>query len=450
MMKCFFCFLIFSFCATILFAQESFRINHNISNASDTSLLKKKFELYSVWNNQWDNNLITNYYYNSAHQLSNECMLQYVNQISTVGVDSFEFSYYTNGTTKQINEYSWIPNATLTGVQLLHENQNGFVDTFTYKEYSTQTNSLLNNHRHVYQYNSSGKEILISHFEFDTAANSWLKSEQYISSYNVAGNKVCYLGQQWIDSTSNWVNLSIDSFAYDASNNQTQRITYHWIDSLSNWQKSFEQLDWWNSANQIDSTYILFADDSGKMKLNVQTFNTYTSDDLTQQLQKNFSQGIFTDALRTTYIINNDVLQNKIVETNNGSGWIKSGNDAYNYNDASFETDDIFYVWNNQWLPFTRKQTEWNDWRIGNNIADNLFTAFPNPTTSSEIYLHLPPMLVSNIEVMVFNSAGQLIYQHIETYNSIIHFDLPAVSNGNYFVEVIADGLEYSTHFIIQ
>ncbi|HRP89935.1 MAG TPA: T9SS type A sorting domain-containing protein [Edaphocola sp.] len=87
-----------------------------------------------------------------------------------------------------------------------------------------------------------------------------------------------------------------------------------------------------------------------------------------------------------------------------------------------------------------------------NQLAENAFTVFPNPSKNGLVNLQFNLKEVKDVTVNVFNTLGQLVIS--KTINNIgsssVNLDCQNQSNGLYMVQVIADGSQLSKSFIIS
>ena len=451
---------------TVCFGQSNLKepflnkSSHDISN-SDSSLFKKSIEQNFTWNNnnyQFEINFQTNFHYTEDGILISQGLIQFINQTQSSIVDSFTFDYLPNGKTSRINEYIQLNNTLkLFGQQNFHFNTLQLVDTFTYKEFRNSIGNLELNHRHVYEYNSQNLESFINHQDWDTISLQWVPTEFYQSHYDLDNNLVEYFSQQWIDSIHSWKNLSVDSNYYNGQHQIIKHCSFHWIDSLSYWKPILSVANFYNANSALDSavTYSSFNSNDTLEKSTVDIFQYDRLGNLINQLIYSYSNGAISsvDQFNFGYSVNG-LIQYKIKQNWDGTSWINVLKDHFSFDSNANQIEDTLFVWNTSlglWQYMIRTKTSWLDFRIGQNIAETEFMAFPNPTNENEIHLHLPPLESENILISIYNSAGQLILSENELTTEIVHIELPyALANGLYVVNMKSGNLFYSTSFILN
>lgn len=436
------------------------KVFHDIIGLTDTSNFKIAVQINSSFQNlanQWAKDFETRYHYSSDGELLSQNLIQYPDHFQQINLDSLNFFYYSNGNQKQIDEY--IPNNQynyyLRGQQFFHLNAEGLIDTFTYKEFLFSTGKPENNHRHVYSYNALDNEAAIYHFEWDTTLLKWNPTEKYLSAYNASDLILSYTGFQWNSLSSSWENLSVDSTFYDAFNLPEIKKSLHWVDSISTWMPLLEEHTFRSAANRIDSVKMYNAFSADTLQLVSVYKNKFDQfDNLTEQNIIEYTNGIQSNHYQ--YFLNynsNYTLNTKLYSTLSGGNWINNSLDSFSYDSNKNITSVITSLWDNataSWKYDHKVDYIWNDFRIGQNVPDNLFTVIPNPAFENEIHLHLPPLASGVVEIEIFNTAAQLVLKKEMTVEQILHVDLPTnLANGNYTVRLLSGGIQFSSVFLL-
>ncbi|MBR6082909.1 MAG: T9SS type A sorting domain-containing protein [Salinivirgaceae bacterium] len=316
--------------------------------------------------------------------------------------------------------------------------------------YYTWNNGWKNSTKTIYENDSNGNHTQYISYRWD---KDWVNSSKYVFEYDNNGNQTQYIAYTW---DKDWKELQKATFEYNGNGYQTQSIYYTWDNGWKNSSKDDYDIDGsyisyicdkkWVRSSMYDfgyNSYVAYTWDNKYHEWVAFQKATFEYDDngyQTQSIYYTWDNG-WKNSTKTIYENDSNGNHTQYISYRWGEDWMNSSKYVFEYDNNGNQTQYIAYTWNKGWKELQKAIFEYKSIVIedNENNSANLGTAIEdNMEVLFSVFVCDNIIVVENVEpanaeIDVFDINGRMVAKAITNSN---HVEIPMKADGVYIVKV--------------